>query len=279
MPRFTTSDGLSLHYTDHGQGPALLCLPGLTRNASDFDYVMPHLTGMRVICPDYRGRGQSDWTEDYGTYSIPQETQDVIALLDHLGIDRAAILGTSRGGLIALTLAALVPDRVAGVCFVDIGPVIETDGLATILGFIGLNPIWKTLDEAAEVFGSRIQGFDNVPASRWREEVEKHFVPTSSGLKINYDPKLRDAVLESYDPDAPAMDLWPLFDALATAPVAAIRGANSDLMSAQTLQDMQNRRPDMVAATIPDRGHVPFLDEDASVAVIKDWTALLGAQT
>ncbi len=271
MPRFNTSDDLSLYYIDEGNGLPVICLPGLTRNGTDFNYAMPALAGCRVIRPDYRGRGQSDWSEDYSTYNIPREAQDILELMDHLGLDKAAFLGTSRGGLISLTLTALARDRMLGVCFVDIGPVIETGGLDVILGFLGRNPTWSSYDEAVEVFGSRMMGFDNVPESRWREEVEKHFVETDDGLRINYDPKLRDATLAAFDPEAPAPDLWPFYEALAGLPIAAIRGANSDLMSRETLTEMQSRLPALIAATVPDRGHVPFLDEAESVTVIQTW--------
>ncbi|MBR9843417.1 MAG: alpha/beta hydrolase [Rhodobacteraceae bacterium] len=275
MPTYTSSDGLSLYYTDEGAGLPVLCLSGLTRNGTDFDYALPALSGTRVICPDYRGRGKSDWAADPMTYTIPQEAQDILALMDHLGLERAAILGTSRGGLIALTLAAMAPQRLLGVCFVDIGPVIETQGLEVIMGFLGRNPIWKTHDEATAVFGARMAGFDDVPESRWREEVEKHFIETPEGLRINYDPKLRDAVTATFDPNAKAPDLWPLYDTLANLPLAAIRGANSDLMSAETLDEMARRAPGFIAATVPNRGHVPFLDEPQSVAALQTWIATL----
>ncbi|MCW9042404.1 MAG: alpha/beta hydrolase [Pseudopelagicola sp.] len=275
MPTYPSSDGLALHYTDEGAGIPVLCLSGLTRNGSDFDYALPALKGVRVIRPDYRGRGKSDWAADPMTYTIPQEAQDILALMDHLGLEKAAILGTSRGGLIALTLAAMARPRLLGVCFVDIGPVIETSGLEVIMGFLGRNPTWKTHDEAVAVFGARMAGFEGVPASRWREEVEKHFVETPDGLSINYDPKLRDAVAAGFDPTAEAPDLWPLYDTLTDLPLAAIRGANSDLMSAETLAEMTRRAPGLIAATVPNRGHVPFLDEPDSVAALQDWTAAL----
>lgn len=271
MSRFTTSDGLSLHYTDEGEGPVVLCLSGLTRNGADFDYAMPALAGCRVVRLDYRGRGQSDWAEDHMSYTIPRETQDVVELMDHLGLDSAAVLGTSRGGLIALTLAAMARDRLAGVCFVDVGPVLELAGLAVVVDYLGRNPAWQSHDEAAEVIGSRMAGFAGVPESRWRKEVEKHFVETDGGLSINYDPKLRDAVLAGFDPEAEAPDLWPFFEALKDMPVACIRGGNSDLMSAETLAEMQARMPGMIAATVPDRGHVPFLDEAESVVALRAW--------
>ncbi|MEP2533358.1 alpha/beta hydrolase [Shimia sp.] len=279
MANFTTSDGLSLWFDDTGitQGddrPVVLCLAGLTRNSSDFDYALPYLTGARVIRMDYRGRGQSDWAEDFTTYSIPREAQDALELLDFLELDRAAILGTSRGGLIALTLAAFARDRLSGVCFNDVGPVIELGGLEGIMLFLGRNPVWTTHDQAEAAFGTRVPGFDNVPMSRWREEVEKHYIETDTGLQINYDPKLRDAVAASFSPEATPPDLWPLFDALAGVPVAGLRGENSDILSAETFAEMQSRLP-MIAATVKNRGHVPFLDEPECVTVLNNWIAAL----
>ncbi|MDA5558813.1 alpha/beta fold hydrolase [Shimia sp. MMG029] len=275
MPHFTTSDGLSIYYDDTGgDGPVVLCLAGLTRNTTDFDYVLPHLTDARVIRMDYRGRGQSDWAEDFSTYSLPREAQDALELLDHLGLEKTAILGTSRGGLIALTLMDMAPTRITGVCFNDIGPVIETSGLEIILVFIGRKPIWKTRAEAAEALAERLPGFHNVPASRWAEEAAHHFVETESGLAINYDPKLRNAVLAEFDPRAPAGDMWPQFDKLAGLPLAVLRGKNSDILSRETVEEMQARAP-ILAAEVTDRAHVPFLDEPESLAVLHQWVSTL----
>lgn len=271
MPRFTTSDGLSLHYTDSGgDGPVVMCLAGLTRNGRDFDYVAPHLTHVRKITLDYRGRGQSDWAADFQSYNILRETQDVLELMDHLGLPRAAILGTSRGGLIGMTLAAMPDNRLTGLCLVDVGPEIDMAGLEVIVSFLGRNPSWKTYDEAAHQIGARMAGFGGVPASRWRSEVEKHFLETPDGLRINYDPKLRDAVLAAMQGELP--DLWPIFDLCTNVPLAVIRGANSDLLTGDTLARMRDRAPNMRATTVPDRGHVPFLDEPTSVALLRDWT-------
>ncbi|WP_294228490.1 alpha/beta hydrolase [uncultured Shimia sp.] len=275
MPHFTTSDGLSLYYDDTGgSGPVVLCLSGLTRNATDFDYVRPHLKDARVIRMDYRGRGQSDWAEDFSTYSLPREAQDALELLDHLGLEKAAILGTSRGGLIALTLMDMAPDRITGVCFNDVGPVIETVGLEVILVFIGRNPIWSTLADAAEALATRLPGFHNVPDSRWAEEAVHHFVKTNTGLEINYDPKLRNAVLAEFDPKAPAGDMWPQFNKLKGRPLAVLRGENSDILSQETYTEMQSRAP-MLAAEVKDRAHVPFLDEPESLHVLHQWIAQL----
>ena len=141
----------------------------------------------------------------------------------------------------------------------------------------GRDPVWKTHDQAAAVFGSRMAGFANVPASRWREEVERHFIETPGGLRINYDPKLRDATLAAFDPKADPPDLWPLFDALAGLPVAGLRGVNSDILSPETFAEMQNRLP-LIAAQVADRGHVPFLDEPESVSVLSRWIDALRQQ-
>lgn len=269
MPRFTTSDGLSLHYSDEGQGLPVLALAGLTRNGSDFDYVAPHLKGVRLIRLDYRGRGKSDWADDWATYSIPIEARDAVELLDHLAIDRAAILGTSRGGLIAMVLAATVKDRLLGIALNDIGPALDTAGLDVIKTYIGQNPVWKTHAEAAAERPAAMAGFANVPAERWLAEVKKLYVETPDGLTLTYDPKLRDAVLAAASELAP--DLWPLFDLMQGLPLACIRGANSDLLSRDTLLQMQARRPDMIAATAPDRGHIPFLDEPEALDALTKW--------
>ena len=271
MPHFTTSDGLSLFFDDtDGPGPVVLCLSGLTRNATDFDYVLPHLKNARVIRMDYRGRGQSEWSEDFSTYNLVREAQDAIELLDHLNLDKVAILGTSRGGLIALTLTEMAPDRLTGVCFNDVGPVIETDGLEVILVFIGRNPIWTTRAEAAEALATRLPGFHNVPESRWAEEAAHHFLETDTGLAINYDPKLRNAVLAEFDPKVPAGDMWAQFDKLKGHPLAVLRGENSDILSQETFAQMQARAP-MLAAEVTDRAHVPFLDEPECLNVLRQW--------
>lgn len=269
MADFTTSDGLRIHNTDEGTGTPILCLSGLTRNSSDFSYVAPHLAGHRVIMMDYRGRGQSQWADDPMTYTIPREGMDAIELLDHLGIDKAAVLGTSRGGLIAMVLAATQKHRLLGIALNDIGPELGGGGLAAIVDYLGRNPTWKTMDEAKQKRASVMVGFANVPASRWAEEAAKHYVPTDTGLKINYDPRLRDAVLEGAKHPSP--DMWPLFDAMAGLPLALFWGVNSDLLLPATVQKMREKRPDMIVAEVADRGHIPFLDEPEALVALRAW--------
>lgn len=268
MPRFTAADGTGLHFTDAGEGVPVLALAGLTRNGTDFDYVAPHLDGVRLIRLDYRGRGRSDWA-DPATYKVPVEAQDALALLDHLQLPAAAILGTSRGGIIGMGLAAHVAPRVLGLALNDIGPVIAAEGLDVIRGYVGRNPAEKTHAEAVAMRAKLLKGFEGVPHERWETEVRTHYRETPEGLEITYDPRLRDAVLEDAGDLAP--DLWPLFDAIGDMPLALIRGANSDVITADTADEMRRRRPDLIFAAVPGRGHVPFLDEPEALAVLRTW--------
>jgi len=273
MARFTTSDGLSLHYTDEGIGMPILCLSGLTRTGADFDYVAPHLTEHRLIRMDYRGRGRSDFDPNWQNYSLPVECRDVLELLDHLGLDQVAILGTSRGGLNAMGLAMAATHRLLGVALNDVGPELDPKGIDFIMGYLGRNPSAKTHAEAAAAMARAFPEFQDVPEARWLAEVERHYIQTDSGLKITYDPHLRDAVAAAAGHAPP--DLWPYFDALKGLPLAAIRGANSTLLSRETLHEMQARRPDMITVEVPGRGHVPFLDEPEALAALQDWIGQL----
>ena len=268
MPHFTAPDGTGLHYADEGDGLPLLCLAGLTRNGGDFDHLAPHLPGVRLIRLDTRGRGQS-YHADPATYTVPGEGHDALALLDHLRLSSAAVLGTSRGGLIAMWLAANAKHRLRGVALNDIGPVIERRGLEVIRGYLGRNPAQKTHEAAARARAALWTSFTDVPHDRWLHEVRNHYDQGPDGLTIRYDLRLRDAVLSTWD--RPQPDLWPLFDALAGLPLCVIRGANSDLLSRETLAEMARRRPDMIAAEVPGRGHVPFLDEPQALAALWTW--------
>ena len=267
---FQSQDGTDLAYRDEGSGLPVLCLPGLTRTMGDFAYVMPHLPPCRLIRIDYRGRGASGFS-GAATYTVPQEAKDVLALLDHLGVAKAAIIGTSRGGLIGMLLAAMAKDRLLGLCLNDVGPVIETGGLDRIKDYVGRNPAARTHTALAAALPRNLPGFANVPDSRWLEEARLHYAQGPDGLTITYDPALREAFLAAFQ--GPPVDLWPLFDACAGLPLALIRGANSDLLSVETAAEMRRRRPDMDFAEVPDRAHIPFLDEPQAVACLHTWLA------
>jgi pimeloyl-ACP methyl ester carboxylesterase len=271
MPDVTAPDGVRLHYEDAGEGLPVLALPGLTRDGRDFDHVAPHLP-VRLIRLDARGRGRSEHAEPW-TYSVLAESQDVLALLDHLRLPRAAILGTSRGGLVAMALAATARDRIVGVALNDVGPVIEPAGLAAIEAYIGRRPAQRTHAAAAEARAKASPAFEGVPAERWLAEARNHYDETESGLALRYDPRLREAFLSAGE----IPPLWPWFDALDGLPLCLVRGANSDLLSRRTADEMARRRPDMVRAEVPGRGHVPFLDEPEALVALRAWVALCEA--
>jgi pimeloyl-ACP methyl ester carboxylesterase len=272
MQYFILPDGTRLAYADQGAGTVLLCLPGLTRTMQDFGYVLPHLSG-RVIRMDYRGRGLSSWT-GAASYNVVQEAQDALALMDHLGVERFAVLGTSRGGLIGLVLAHLARARLLGLCFNDIGPVIERAGLERISTYVGRSPSARSHEAFAAVLEQNSPGFAGVSAERWLEEAKIHTKMGISGLQITYDPALRESFLASMA--APPGDAWPLFDACAGMPMAVIRGENSDLLSAQTVAEMALRHPGLISATVPDRAHVPFLDEPEALDALRAFQEAVG---
>lgn len=282
MNHFIAPDGTRLAYEVDGpsDGLPLLCLSGLSRNARDFDDFAAAVSAqddglpLRLIRMDYRGRGASDHA-DPASYTVPTEAGDTIALLEHLSIDRAAILGTSRGGLIAMTLAALHKDRLSGVILNDIGPELGAGGLAHIGSYLGTPPAAANYDETAALLAkNNASAFRGVPLEKWRLCAERWFEEApGGGMALRYDPRL--AEVAKPNPDVPLPDLWPLFDALSDLPLGLIRGANSNLLETPTVAQMCRRRPDMAYAEVPDRGHVPFLDEPEALTVIKKVLSLI----
>ena len=271
---FTAADEARLAYRDEGAGLPVLCLAGLTRGMDDFDYLAPTLADCRMIRMDYRGRGQSDWT-GAATYTVPVEAKDALALLDQLGLPAAAVVGTSRGGLIAMYLAAVARDRLLGVCLNDVGPALSADGLASIMDYVGRRPAARTLAEVAARMPQLLRGFGEVPKGRWEAEAARLYRQGEDGVELTYDPELRDSFLAAMkDPSATA---WPLFDAMAGLPLALIHGAGSDLLSDETADEMRRRRPDMIYGKVPGRGHIPWLDEAESVAVVRAWVDRLAS--
>jgi pimeloyl-ACP methyl ester carboxylesterase len=273
MNRFVTSDGLGLAWAEEGAGLPLLCLPGLTRNGSDFDELAAALGGRhRLIRLTLRGRGLSDRDPDFMNYNVAVEARDVLEFLDHLGLERVVIVGTSRGGMIAMALAMAAKERLAGVLLNDVGPELDPEGMDAIMTYLGITPRARTHADAALALrarmGARFPGLSDV---KWLSLARRWFDEAPEGLALNYDPRLRDAVEAGLR--APAGDMWPLFDALAGVPVAVVRGANSDLLAPATVAAMRARRPDLIVAEVPDRGHVPFLDEPEALAALEALVA------
>ena len=268
MAFFTTTDGKQLYFEDNGAGHPVLCLAGLTRNTGDFSFLTPHLADRRVIAMDYRGRGRSDYDPDYMNYNILREAHDAIELLDHLGLERVDVIGTSRGGMIAMALAASHPERLSAVVLNDVGPVLEVSGIAKIMDYVGKKPAAKTYDEAAQGL-LHVMGplFPGVPLDRWRQQAEIQYQQTPDGLSARYDRALRMALIEQSATGA-IPDMWMFYEALRDIPTGVIRGANSDVLGKDTLTQMHDRHPGLISTEVPDRGHAPFLDEPQSLDLI-----------
>jgi pimeloyl-ACP methyl ester carboxylesterase len=274
---FDAPDGRRLAYQDTGGvGPAVLCLAGLTRNARDFAGLAAHLaTEYRALRIDSRGRGLSDWAKDpIAEYTSPVEARDALALLDHLEIARAAIIGTSRGGVLGMIIGATAPTRISCLVLNDVGPVIEPQGLAGIMGFLGIEPRAESFEAAAAGL-ERAMGaaFPDLSEKQWLGFARTIYRDDDGRPRLSYDAKLRQAIEAAIQAarEAGASDLWSLFDALAGLPILTIRGENSDILSAATLAEMAQRRPDMEHVTVANRGHVPFLDEAQAMTAIDDF--------
>jgi pimeloyl-ACP methyl ester carboxylesterase len=274
---FEAPDGRRLAYQDTGgDGPAVLCLAGLARNARDFAGLAAHLaTRHRVLRVDARGRGLSEWADDpVAEYTVPVEAGDALALLDHLEIARTAIIGTSRGGVLGMIMGATARGRLSCLVLNDIGPVIGPSGLATIMGFLGIEPRAESFEAAAAAL-ERAMGsaFPDLSAKQWLGFARTIYRDEDGRPRLSYDPRLRQAVEAAMQAakQAAQPDLWGFFDALAGLPILTIRGENSDILSAETLAEMARRRPDMSHVTVANRGHVPFLDEPEALAAIEPF--------
>ncbi len=264
--------------SDTGKVP-VLCLPGLTRNSRDFEPALAQLTARRrVICMDFRGRGKSAHAIDPLTYRVDVETLDVVALLEHLALARVAVIGTSRGGLVGMGLAATVPARIAGLLLNDIGPVLEVEGLLRIRKYIGLEPNFASFHQAAMALKRDNSGMEGLSDNDWLAFAHRIFRNDNGVPRLAYDARLALTFPTEEQIRASAgTELWPLFQKLDGLPLAVLHGANSDLLSAATVREMKARMPQLTAATVPGRAHVPFLDEPGSVATIEHWLSEVDA--
>lgn len=264
-----SADGLKLHAKvispDNSTALPVLCLPGLTRTTDDFDDIARAIADnpaapRKVVAVDYRGRGLSDYDPDPAKYAVPVELGDVLTIAASLGISRAILLGTSRGGLISMALAATQPQLLAGVILNDIGPALEIDGLMKIKGYIANPPPRKTWDEAArglkELFRSVFPSLSDAEWMAWARRAFRE--KAGGGLERTYDLKLAHT-LDGLDPANPLPQVWELFDKLAGVPLMLIHGGLSDLLSRQGVEDMIARRPDIELVTVADQGHAPLL--------------------
>ena len=269
-------DGLKLHARVYGaprEGAlTVVCLPGLTRNARDFHEFALTLAGDRqVVAFDYRGRGQSQYDADWRNYQIAVEAADVVAGLVALGVERGVFIGTSRGGLIIHVLAAIRPAILKAVVLNDVGPVLDGEGLAHIRAYLERAPRPENLSEAVAIQrAAHGSAFTALETADWERMVDAIYRDDNGVLTPDFDPKLLN-ILKDFDLNKPLPDLWPQFDGLAGVPLLAIRGSNSKLLSAATLEEMARRHPDCQAVTVEGQGHAPMLETGDLPGIIRDF--------
>lgn len=281
--RVFSRDGLALAGRDYvGRaapvGPPLLCVPGLSRNSRDFEPVALHFAdrGVRVVTVDLRGRGASDWDDDATNYNPITESGDVLTMMDALGLTKPLIVGTSRGGIVAMVAASLRPSPFAGVVLNDIGPVVELDGLLKIKSYIGRTEPPHDWAGAADWVGALAAPTFPRLDRRAHERLARRVFRDVGGRPVaDYDPKLASG-LEFLTPLTPMPQLWPQFATLAGTPLVVLRGGNSDILSRETMALMAQAHPGMVAHEVPDEGHAPLLEDAATLGVLSDFHARCG---
>ena len=277
---WTALDGLALHARDYAAvgpetGVPVICLHGLTRNARDFEDLAPRLAalGRRVLAADVRGRGQSARDPQPLNYHPGTYAMDVVALLEATGIQRAAFVGTSMGGIITMVLASIRPQAIAGAVLNDVGPELSPVGLARIGGYVGGASRFADWDAAA-AYAKAINGaaFPGYGEADWAVFARRLFDPGPDGdLVLAYDPDI-SAPFKAADPDAPPADMYPLFRALAACgPLLLARGGISDLIDPPIVERMRAAVPAMAYAEVPAVGHAPMLTEPEAWAAIAAW--------
>lgn len=268
---FQSSDGLSIYYRDYGtqnDGTPIICLPGLTRNSRDFDDLAPYLSNQRrVITIDFRGRGFSDYDPTWQNYHPLTYVADIWMLLDQLNIEQVIVIGTSLGGLCAMVMAAQQGGRIAGVVMNDIGPDVNPAGLARIEAYTGrLAPVTNWADAVAqtrEVYGEWLPDLSDDDFMRLAQRGFREIEGAVPRLDIdaNIGRAIREVGAQKGDP-------WELFSALRETPVTLLWGMLSDILTEDIIDKMRVAKPDLEVVPVADRGHVPLLDEPASLSAI-----------
>lgn len=280
---YKSSDDLRLH-ARHYPAPderfrSVVCLPGLTRNSRDFHTLATYLSThpekpRNVYCLDYRGRGRSQYDSNWRNYVPYTELIDVLDFLTVQGLHRVGIVGTSRGGIIAMMMAALRPTAMGAVVLNDIGPVIETRGLARIVNYVGRMPLPKTWADAIHIMREiNGRGFPDFTDAQWDQMARGVFEERKGRLVLSYDRKLAKAI-GTVDLSRPVPDLWPQFVAMGQIPAFALRGEHSDVLSAETLDEMVERHPNLRMMIVPEQGHAPVLQEQDPVEAIGSFFAV-----
>ena len=277
---WNSEDGLRLHYRDYAgphDRPPLLCIPGLTRNAADFEPFADHVAGeWRVIAVDLRGRGLSENDPKPERYSPGVYAKDIAKLLDQLGIADAVFVGTSLGGLVTMLMAATDGERMAGALINDIGPDVDREGLEWISTYVGKDVRYPGWGEAAAALkarsGDKFPGWDDAAWHRFTHRVCRD---EKGSIRFAYDMAIAKGFDETLK-EEPA-DLWPLYKALDGRPVTILHGELSDLLSPATAARMVRELDDVELVTIPATGHAPSLEEPESLAALDRLLARVSA--
>lgn len=275
-----SGDGLRLHYRDYpgdaGQ-PPLLCIPGLTRNARDYEALASRFAGTRrVIAVDLRGRGESGFARDPMTYVPLTYLQDLAGLVAELKLDRFVAVGTSLGGILTMLMASTHPERIAGAVLNDVGPEIDPVGLGRIRGYVGKanwHPTWMHAARAlAEANGDVYPGYG---IEQWLGMAKRLYRLTGAGrIVLDYDMKIAEPFRVPGNEAGP--DMWRAFDALKDKPLLVVRGETSDILAAATAAAMCARANRCELAVVPATGHAPTLDEPEAVAAIERLLERIG---
>jgi pimeloyl-ACP methyl ester carboxylesterase len=272
----SASGSLRLHAEIQGPENApltVLCLHGLTRNVADFEFIAGHLSARyRVIAADQRGRGKSQWDPETANYRPTTYVADMFALLDHLAIERVAVIGTSMGGIMAMIMGAMQPARLAGLVLNDIGPEVPAPGMSRLRRTLNdRKPSATWADAALQARRLNEMAFPDYGEDQWAAFARRTYVEDRDGRPVAaFDPAILEGLNET-DPNAVPPNLWAQWQLLGTIPILAIRGAVSDIISAETLSSMAARHPNLKAVTVANRGHAPMLDEPAAVAAIDEF--------
>ncbi len=276
--RFSTGDGPRIQYRDYPaqggvSGPPVLCLHGLTRNVRDFEELAPMIAGLgrRVIVASQRGRGGSDPDLSPERYNPAVYVGDMLALLSHLGVERAVFVGTSMGGLMTMIAASLAPQRLAAAVLNDVGPEFDPAGIARIQQYAGKVTAAASWEEAArqcrEIHSVAFP--DETDGAFWIKFARRTYrEQPGGGVVLDYDPNIARTV----QPGSEALaNLWPLFEALKPIPTLVIRGEITDILPASAVEEMRRRKPDLEIAIAPGLGHAPFMTEAGVWPALADF--------
>jgi len=264
-------------YTEWGD-PAnsrvLVCVHGLTRCGRDFDVLAQALADRyRVICPDVVGRGRSDWLPDKLNYAMPQYCSDMVTLLARADAETVHWLGTSMGGIIGMALASMVKTPIQRLVLNDVGPVVTAVSISRIGTFLGVAPKFPSVEQAEAYVRFVSAPFGALTDEQWRHLTVHTLRPLADGgYEMAYDPGIAAPFRRDMG-DGKDVELWPAYDRIA-CPTLVLRGAQSDLLTAETARQMSERGPRARVIEVPGVGHAPMLMDSAQIAVVRDF--LLG---